>query len=376
MGTSQVKEKLEPTNVVATSLPYGQRDEYPISEEIYREKIPTFVAANLERLYGNVYCTLTRIAAYETLSNVNTYVRRSGNAITDIILFRFRGSDISVVNQQVRFSSDQIRVFCQAVFKEFPRAQAVRFYAIDTQLEDLAYPYKQTAALEENIITFPVNREAYLQSLSGKFRSRIHAAEKKLKNDYPACSVNHFAREEITPEIINDLLELAKSRMVSKGKEPYSESINREALEKTLKEYGHIVTITIDDKVCAGSMSASVGKRHFHFMAAHDPAYDKYILGNQIWLIAILHALDLQGEEVWLMGGFSEHKAKFLAKTHIFSSVIVYRSRLSEVLDWTAMSDHWIKRPKVVLKAIVRVIVNARGTASRKKSPIQGSEKI
>lgn len=358
MGRQDLSHPLQLGQPFPTWAGHPLGDSAVSSITLYDNEIPKFAKATLERLYENVYCTLPRIAAYETVKGISTYVRRVGEQIVAIILFRDLGSKIAVVNQQISLTQSEILSFCNAIFEKYRKAETISFYALDTRLEDFAFPFQQTGALEENIIYFSKTKETYLASIRPAFLKKLKKSAELIKADHPTYKISYFARTQIKKAHVEDVLELAKKRMISKGKQNYTDSIDIVPLMATLRSYGHLVVATIDDKVCAGSISCKVGQRNFHQVAAHDPAYDRYELGNQIWLAAILHSFDLNGSECWLMGGKSEQKSKFRARQHILNTIIVYRSRFHVFLNCKTFLGLWLRQKNANIKPRLKVMAD------------------
>jgi hypothetical protein len=341
------------------------KDGNNFSEQIYKNEIPDFVEENLERLYANVYCTLARIDAYDSLNNVSTYVQKSGSDITAIILFKDEGTAVRVINQQIPLSPEQIAAFCKKIFKELKHVQNIQFYALNTHLDIFPFPYQQVPAIHENIIFLPSHKDAYLASLRGYFRNPLLASIRKIKADHPTYKLEYFSRDTIPAHVIDQILELARKRAISRAGAIYTDSIDRIALAKTLQRYGQVAIATINGEICAGSIWFNVGKRHFHYIVAYDSTYNKYVLGNQIWLEAILRTLDLDGDEVWLMGGFSEHKAKFQAKPHVFRTIAIYKSRLHCFINWGTFSRHWIQQQRLSIKTTGKALASRKDFVGR-----------
>lgn len=325
--------------------------ENPVTETIYPNEIPPFVDATLERLYACVYCTLRRIEAYDSLAGVSTYVRKEGATITAVILFRIDAHVVSVINQQINLPAAKMLAFCDKLFRTFADVRVIRFYGIDATLDRFAFPFQQLQSIEENIIQLPASKEKYLASLRPQFVKQILTRAAKIAQDHPSFQLQTADRGDIQEQQVTDILALAKQRMAAKGREIYSEKVDRTALMKTLKKYGHVVMATIDGRICAGSIFFSVGKRHFHTYIAHNPEYDEYMLGNQMWLAAILYSIELRGEECWLMGGARLHKSRFKAKPFAFNSITVYRSRFHALLHGPLLADQWLKQKKLEFKA-------------------------
>lgn len=327
--------------------PVGNIDVY---EVIYKRNVPPFLQEALEKLYENVYCTLARLRAYDSMKDVNTYVRMDGSFIKAIILFKVKRRTIYVLNQQISLTDEDLVLFSNKVYALYKRASVIRFYALRVSELKLSLPYQQLPELEENIITFPSSKEDYLQSLRGQFRKTLRTSEERLRSAHPSFKIDFFERDGIELNVVREILTLADKRMIAKGGKSYTRSVNLNALMKTVKEYGHVAVASIEGKVCAGSLWFRVGKRHFHTIAAHDPEYDQYILGSQIWMAAILHSHDLSGKECWLMGGAREHKAKFRARTEIFTSIAIYRSKLHILMNMPTYVVLWLRKNARAIK--------------------------
>jgi hypothetical protein len=325
-----------------------------IEEVIYREQIPDFVAATLIRLYDNVFCTLHRIEAYEGLQGISTYIRRVDSTIQTLILFRHHGTTIRVVNQQLAFETEELNQFAKKIFAEYKRVQTISFYALDTDAVHFEFPFQHLAVLEENIIYFPTGVEDYLTCLKGQFRKQLRISKEQMLAEHPAYEIKVISGAEIQPEHVRAILGLAKARMCQKGKDDYTRQVDVSIVMNMLRKCGHMAIAVIGNEICGGAMWFSVGRRHFHQLAAYNSNYDRYMLGNQIWLAAISYSLRLGGRECWLMGGASMHKARFGAQKKVFSSYVFYRSRLHIFLNLRKCASMWtkdrIRKTKAALK--------------------------
>jgi hypothetical protein len=356
MGANNIDKKIQVDNYRSSVSFEKMEEDGPFSDQIYFNEIPPFVDATLERLYATIYCTLVRLAAYDSLAKVSTYVSRSGATVKTIILFRQEGRDIKVLNQQVTLSAGQITRFCDKVFCELTKAHTVSFYALNCSLHQFRYPFQQNAAVEENIVLLPPTKDAYMTNLRGQFRKQLLRAEENFKNAFPSYEIKHYARNKIPPDVITEILALAKQRTIAKGIADYTGTIDRKALDKTLARYGEVIVGTIDNKVCSGSISFRVDKRSFLTISSYESAYNQYMLGNLIWMAAISRAIDDKCEECWMMGGSAEHKARFRAQRTIFNSITVYRSGLHAVTNWHTYGLHWAKKKRSDVKKYVKAM--------------------
>jgi hypothetical protein len=137
--------------------------------------------------------------------------------------------------------------------------------------------------------------------------------------------------------------------------------LDEEALAGILRvvyAYGYVGILKLNGEVRAGNVFYGVGKRYFMHIIAHDPDYDKYMLGHMVQYLAAVHCIKLGGKECCLMGGSRENKARFGATTMYFSSVDIYRSRLHLALSarrvWAIAARRWLRQARHELAQLAR----------------------
>jgi hypothetical protein len=324
---------------------------------IYENEIPPFVERELEVLYESIYCTLARWRIYDRPLDVSTYVARRGEAIRAVFLFRHDNDDIQVLNQQVAISAEDIGEFAAAVFSRYQAARVISFYAIDTRLDRLAFPFQKYPALEENVVFLPASSEEYVASMSANFRSIVQRSERKILKQYPTFRFEVFEKDAVDEGLVREIIRMARARMVVKRKKAYVGEEHLESLMRLIRTHGYVGVATIDGKLCGGSVWYWVGRRNFLHLIAHDPKFDQYKLGNQTLLMAIRYWIGRGGRECWLMGGGEAHKSKFRAVSRCFESVVIYRSR-------DAFLHHWRRAAAIAVQRLMhRVHVGIRERA-------------
>jgi hypothetical protein len=311
---------------------------------IHEHEIPDFVAHELERLYESVYCTMARFRVYGEAEGASTYVARDGQAITCVILFRIEGRVVKVINQQVALSAADLRGFARAVFARYRKARLISFYAIDSRLEQFPYPYESCEALEENVVRLPAQPQDYDDSLSQNLLKRLQSAERKLKRDFPDFRFQVLKGTEVSEHLLRTITGLAGARMAAKQQEAYIHDADIGNILRVIHAYGYAGVLTVDGVVRGGNVFYGVGQRYFMHIIAHDPDYDKYMLGHMVQYLAARHCITLGGRECCLMGGGRENKSRFGARTMYLSSVDIYRSRWQRMLSarrvWAAGIRH------------------------------------
>lgn len=304
-----------------------------ITHEIHENAIPPFVDAELERLYANVYCTLTRLQMYDAMENASTYVARSDGVITAVLLFHLKHNEIKVFNQQIELGKEVIGIFSELVFLKYKSAKIISFYAIRTDLSHLSFPFQKFTVLEENILTLPPTPEQYIASLGGDFRYKLRSSERKLKKQFPTFRYDIYEKSKIDEQTVRDIIGMTGERMAFKQKQAYIRDEDVERIIKLIRAYGFIGVATIDGRMCAGHIWYQVGTRFIMHLVTHDPLYDRYMLGNLLLLLTFCDCIERGGRECWLMGGGQQHKLRFLARPSYLDSLVIYRSRGQVVLN-------------------------------------------
>lgn len=341
----------------------------PVDVAIYENEIPDFVERDLDRLYESVYCTMARFRIYGEAEGASTYVARAGNAVVCVLLFRIEGRVAKVINQQIALSAADLRGFSRAVFARYPQVQRISLYAIDTRLAQFPYPFQQFEALEENVLALPPTAEQYRAILSPNLHKRLQSAERKLKRDCPRYRFEVLAGTEVSEAMLRKIAGLAGARMAAKQQDAYIREADIASILGVVHAYGYAGVLTVDGEVRAGNVFYGVGQRYFMHIIAHDPDYDKYMLGHMVQYLAACHCIALGGRECCLMGGGRENKARFGARQMFLCSVDIYRSRTQRLLSmrrvWSAAAARWLHQARYDLGALAETDSFAGRIAAR-----------
>ena len=308
----------------------------PLSAHFYEKEIPPFVEKQLETLYQSIYCSVARIRLYEPVNDLMTFIATAGSEIKILILFRINGEVVKVVNQQVRFSKDDLSYFSHQIFAKYATINRIDFYALDCSIDSSAFGflYQQVPEVEENVIVLPANTEKYLQMLSSKTRNGIIKSIKKTISTYPSYCFDVFEHDQITLDHIKILARLADLRMEFKHRCSYFRPGAIETLARLAQTHGYLSIITINGEICAANLCFIVGTRHFGHVIAHDPCYNAYSLGLQINLQTIMYGISRGAKEFWMMGGGAQEKSRFQAHSVVLNSIFIYRSKKSALRHW------------------------------------------
>jgi hypothetical protein len=311
---------------------------------IYENQVPDFAERELERLYESVYCTLARFNIYNEARGASTYVARSGGSVRCLLLFRLEAGVVSVINQQIKLADGDLRCFADAIFARYRRARRIAFYAIDTTVERFHLPFQRYQVLEENVLRLPSTREAYTASLNQNLLKRLQSGERKLQRDHPGYRFRVLKGTDVTEPVLRQVVDMAGARMAAKQQSAYLRDEDVGKILQLIHRYGYVGVLEIDGAVRGGNIFYGVGQRYFMHVIAHDPDFDKYMLGHMVQYQAACYCIDAGGRECCLMGGGRENKGRFRAYPMYLDSVDIYRSRLRLLLDARRVASGVLRR--------------------------------
>jgi hypothetical protein len=336
-----------------------------VDVSIYEGQVPGFVASALETLYESVYCTLARINIYGEGENASTYVARAHGRILCVILYRVEGNTVKVVNQQITIGQDELREFARAIFSKYPSVRVISFYAIETRIDRFPFPFQKFPALEENVLTLPSTPAEYLASVSPALMKKIKAGERKLAREHPGFSFEVLSKTDVSEPVLREIIALAGARMASKQQSAYIDDEQAAKILRLVHAYGFVSVLRIDGVIRAGNIFYGVGKRFFMHVIAHDPDYDKYMLGHMVHYLAACYCIELGGRECCLMGGGRENKSRFRAFPKYLESVDIFRSRSQLLLDLRRVLSGSGRRLLRGARSNLLQLVEAEGRAGR-----------
>jgi hypothetical protein len=314
-------------------------DKNIVSTRFYDSAIPAFADAALERLYANIYCTLSRISLYERLDDIHTFAAADEHDIVLLILFRIDRSTVRIVNQQVALSAGDLVYFAVNVFSRYPAARRIEGYALDTPVDasTFAFPVQVLPELEENVVALPSSADAYMRQLGKSTRELMRRSMRKCTAQFPSCRFEVLSTHQITARHVRALVDLTDQRMDARNAAPYVENTDIDRIVRLARSHGYLGIMLIDDTIVAACLCSRVGTRHFLHLVGHAPRFDAYRPGRQVTLHTICHAIAIGGTELWMMGGHHDWKSHFLARRKTLGSVTIYRSRVAALVCWRTL---------------------------------------
>lgn len=304
-----------------------------ISFSCYENEIPSFVEAELERLYGNLYSSIPQLRVSGKLDDVSTYVVHKGRELVTIFLFRIDGRRLEVLNEVIRIEEEDIGRFATYIFSGFGAIDVVSFRAIQTDFRSIPFKYQQFECLEDIVVPLPGNTEDYTASLGRSTRKNLRYYRNTLMHAFPSFKFSVYEKSAIEPQHVLDIIELNRARMFDKNKVSGIDETEAAKLIYLARERGLVGVATIDGRVCAGAITVRVGENFFLSVLAHNPAYNAYRLGNLCCYLTICECIKRAAKEFHFLWGQYDYKYLFLGVQRDLHCLAIYRSRLRYLLN-------------------------------------------
>ena len=304
-----------------------------ISVSYYENMVPQFVDDELVRLYGNFYSSLSHLRSYKNFWNVSTYVERFRGGILSLFLFQRDQKIVTVLNEVIAISDDQMERFAQYIFQKFSDVSVIKFRAINSEVSHFKFPFQRYNYLEDIVIDLPATTEQYLASLGKNLRRNLKRCQKKLEHDHPTFSFHTFLDDAAKVQDIRDVIALNRNRMIEKNKVPAIDDEETERLVRQVRESGLICTATVDGRICAGAICFRTGSNYFLTVIAHDSTYDVYSMGLLCCAHMVCECIDRGGDEFHFLWGRYDYKFALNGVQRDLYQVAIYRSKIHFLLQ-------------------------------------------
>ncbi|MDQ9171878.1 GNAT family N-acetyltransferase [Oxalobacteraceae bacterium R-40] len=293
----------------------------------YMNAVPAFAEILLERLYGNIFSSLAHYRIYNGTMGIHTYIACKDEQVLAVLLYRTAGTHVRILNEATQFAAIEIDRFAQHVFRTYPSVNVISLHAVSLEGKTHGFPLQRFNCLEDIVLGLPSSAEEYMAGLGKSTRNYLNRYQNKLKRAFPALCYETYTRHEIQESHIHEILELNRSRMEGKGKLTPWTAIDRQRMLELARICGMVNLITIDGRICAGTINYRVNDNYFLEVIAHAPEYNDYRLGTICCFITICKCIALGGKEYHFLWGQSDYKYRLGGVQHDLEHVSIFRSR-------------------------------------------------
>lgn len=302
-----------------------------IAISCYEQEVPPFVAAEIDRLYGHLLCSLSNFQVAKGLQGASTYVVRKGGSVITVFLFLHNGSngsEVTVINEFIDVDEDAAQRFAQYIFARFRPVKSITFRKVRPAFRRLAYPHQAATCTEDIVVTLPETVKEYQARLGKNMRRNIKRYTGALQQDFPSYRYQVHVEQDISEQHLRDIIKLNWARMAGKNIVSRIDEEETQWIVQMARRCGIVGVATIDGRVCGGAIGFRIGDNYFMHVIAHDPAYNDYSLGILCYYFTICEGIARGGKRFHLLPGRYEYKFRLLGELREIARVDIYRNRL------------------------------------------------
>jgi hypothetical protein len=300
---------------------------------IYENELPGFVETEMTRLYANIHSSVPKLRADGCADSVTTYVLRKGAIVTAVLVFRWCGNRVEVVNECIKLDDNDIQCFADAIFSTYRSAEVISFYAVEAAVKRISYPYQCFTCLEDIVLKLPASSDAYFNSLGKSTRQNISYYSKLVRRHHASYEFRICGVQELTDALVRNIIHFSNARIAAKNQVSLHDEENTRKLAQLIRLHGFVGVVLIDGRVCAGAICSKLGSNYFLHVLAHDQLYDRYSLGTLCCYLTIRESIANGGQTFHFLWGRMEYKYRLQGVQCDLQRVVVYRSRLQLILN-------------------------------------------
>lgn len=293
----------------------------------YENYVPLFIAAEMERLYENIFSSVAQFRVYGgKAKHTSTYIVRKCHKIITAFLFQKENGKVQVCNEVIKVNDDDVNRFANYIFARYNDVTVVSFRAVHADICKLSFPYQRFNYSEDIVVTLPATEQEYLSSLGKNTRRNVKRYTDKLMRKFPSFNFSVHVKGDVEERNIADIIRLHRARMTEKQKVSAIDDEEVSRMISLVKEYGLVGVATIDGRVCAGAICFRVGANYFMSVIAHDPEHDDCWIGVLCSYMTICECIARGGKEFHFLWGQYPYKYTLLGVQRDLDHLDVYRS--------------------------------------------------
>ena len=301
--------------------------DHEINITCYDNEVPSFVEAEMDRLYGNIFSSLLEFRVYGWVAGTtSTYVVARNRQIITLLLFKRDHGRIQVLNETIRISAEDMQRFATFAFGRYPEVQTISFKAIETDGGELGFPHQRFNHLEDITLRLPASTEQYLASLGKNTRRNIKRYTDRLIRTFPNCHFDVYEGSSVRDEDVRAMIQFNHDRMADKNIVSVIDEEETRRIIRLVKGCGLLGIMTIDGQIVAGALSYRAGSNYFLNVLAHAPRYDDYWVGFLCCYRTICECIARGGTEFHFLWGRYDYKFTLGAVRRDLDNVTLYRS--------------------------------------------------
>jgi CelD/BcsL family acetyltransferase involved in cellulose biosynthesis len=213
------------------------------------------------------------------------------------------------------------------IFADYPHVHTIHFNKLRGKIEKFPYPGIIWNKVQDIVLELPETMAAYRSLLGKRTKANLSNYSNKLRREFN-FAFDLAAGKEIDPAAIREIIGLHRLRMRNKKMVSAIDAALEDKIIRFSRSYGIVGTVRLNGRVAAGTICYGVGGHCYADVIAHDPAYNKYSIG-QVCIYLMIQSLIERGMHAFhLAEGRNDYKYRLLGENRDLYFLSIFRSEL------------------------------------------------
>src|ERR1039457_1536346 len=298
----------------------------------YENGIPPEVGLKLENIYQSPFSITTYFEIFRGIRSPNALVITRGESdLRHVIVFTVLDKEITVLNELVEICQEYLQHFIDAVFNRYPAVTSVNFNCLKCRITTIPYPWWLWKTSQDIAILLPKTFDAYHAQLGRQTQKHIKYYINRLQREFGDFTFRVATTNDTDPTVIARIIDMNRLRMKSKNIRSGFDQVFESRIMEFCRQYGLICSVSIGGTTVAGAICYEVGNQVYLEAISHDPAYNKYNIGQVCLYLTVKHLIEKGRDAFHMLWGENEYKYRFLGVKEELYFFSVYRSNASRL---------------------------------------------
>ncbi len=270
---------------------------------VFRDRIADDPA--FDAYHHSMYCSIGYFNAFNETWPV--YRVETGRAALYYTEDKKRVSVLGTLNQ---YTDEQIETFCSFLFEKYP-GRYISWGGFYHPHASRRYHFHKTAIVSDIIMDLPETEKEYLASLNSTTRKHVQYYKRRFLKTFPEAQLKVYRKEEITRDLISRIIHFNHLRMEEKNTHSDLDEKDEKGMYELCRYYGIVHTVELDGQLLGATINPQVSGHGHLAVIAHDPAYNKYNIGQIALYETIAGCISEGCERFHFLWDMSDYKKRF-----------------------------------------------------------------
>ena len=243
-----------------------------IVEKIYENKIPENEIFDAK--HHSMYCCISYFNSF--CKNRPVHYLKLDDIEIYYVVFTSKISILGTLNQYHR---EEVSKVCTYLFSKYSH-KYIDWGGFYEPITLSKYPIHKTAIVSDVYMDLPSTEEDYLVLLNKTTRKHIKYYIRKMKKDYPDLEFKCYRHQEITEELVRQIVLFNHQRMEGKNTKSSLDEDFIINMYKECQDNGIIHTVELNGKLIAATINNEEYKHAHLSTISHDPLFNSYNPGQ------------------------------------------------------------------------------------------------